>query len=122
MLKQDAVRTKAGYQTALAVVLEAHHLHLPRLPGRGGFSLFTAAFDDLSPAVYEENYTKDLPRDGVELQFATAAGKQVAFYFRAEKRGAFAQRLWVAFGGNASLALDWTRLLDTIGNPAMRFC
>jgi uncharacterized protein len=59
------------------------------------------------PRPYDESYATALPRDGVELEFATSAGKQVAFYLpRGNKR--LPKRIWIAFCGNGSLALDWT--------------
>lgn len=73
------------------------------------------------PRSYEENYTKDLPRDGVELQFATAAGNQVAFYLPRGNSARLPKRLWVAFGGNASLALEWTWFIGQDRQPGDAF-
>lgn len=49
-----------------------------------------------------------LPRDAVELTFGTMAGDQVAFYLPRGNGSRLPKRIWIAFGGNASLALEWT--------------
>ena len=63
------------------------------------------------PYAYPPNYTERLPPDGIELQFVTLAGKQTAFYLPHGLDRQAPQRIWVAFCGNASLALDWTYLI-----------
>lgn len=63
------------------------------------------------PRPYSSRYANSLLPDGVELPFEASFGKQVAFYL---PRGLGAQlpaRIWVAFCGNGSLALDWTGLI-----------
>jgi uncharacterized protein len=63
------------------------------------------------PRPYDADYENALPHDIVELHFTTIAGKQVAFYLPAESAERLPRRIWVAFCGNGSLALDWTWLL-----------
>jgi pimeloyl-ACP methyl ester carboxylesterase len=63
------------------------------------------------PRPYSAAYAKLLPRDGVELSFHTAAGKQVAFYLPRGLGQKVPKRLWIAFCGNGSFALDWTALI-----------
>jgi fermentation-respiration switch protein FrsA (DUF1100 family) len=63
------------------------------------------------PYAYPPNYAQKLPPDAVELSFKTVAGKQTAFYLPRGAGEQLPQRLWVAFCGNASLALDWTDLI-----------
>jgi pimeloyl-ACP methyl ester carboxylesterase len=63
------------------------------------------------PRRYDAGYKNALPHDAVELLFATIAGKQVAFYLPAQSTDRLPKRIWVAFCGNGSLALDWTWLL-----------
>src|ERR1043165_7808507 len=63
------------------------------------------------PRPYDARYANFLPRDGVELSFRTTAGKQVAFYLPRGMGQQIPKRLWIAFCGNGSLALDWTGLI-----------
>ncbi|HEU5313662.1 MAG TPA: alpha/beta hydrolase [Candidatus Udaeobacter sp.] len=51
------------------------------------------------------------PHDVLELHFTTIASEQVAFYFPDESTDRLPKRIWVAFCGNGSLALDWMWLL-----------
>lgn len=73
------------------------------------------------PRPYAEDYAKALPRDGVELQFTTAAGNQVAFYLPRGNGARLPKRLWVVFGGNASLALEWTWFIGQDRQPGDAF-
>jgi pimeloyl-ACP methyl ester carboxylesterase len=73
------------------------------------------------PRAYGERYKSGLARDAVELSFTAAAGKQTAFYFPRGHGGAMPVHLWVAFGGNATLALDWCWFLAQDRNPADAF-
>jgi uncharacterized protein len=63
------------------------------------------------PRPYKPGSENALPPDAVELHFATIAGKQVAFYLPGQSGNRFPKRIWVAFCGNGSLALDWMWLL-----------
>jgi pimeloyl-ACP methyl ester carboxylesterase len=63
------------------------------------------------PRPYDAHYAKLLPADGVELPFTTVAGKQVAYYLPRGLGTDLPKRIWVAFCGNGSLALDWTGLI-----------
>jgi len=63
------------------------------------------------PRPYDDRYAHVLPSNGVELQYSTAAGKQCAFYLQRGETTSLPKRLWVAFCGNGSLALDWTRFI-----------
>ena len=63
------------------------------------------------PRPYDTRYANFLPPDGVELSFRTGAGKQVAFYLPRGLGDQMPKRLWIAFCGNGSLALDWTGLI-----------
>jgi pimeloyl-ACP methyl ester carboxylesterase len=63
------------------------------------------------PRPYEARYANFLPPDGVELSFPIAGGNQVAFYLPRGSGRKIPKRLWVAFCGNGSLALDWTGLV-----------
>lgn len=63
------------------------------------------------PRPYDARYANFLPPDGVELSFQTGASKQVAFYLPRGLGRQMPQRLWIAFCGNGSLALDWTGLI-----------
>jgi uncharacterized protein len=73
------------------------------------------------PRPYDARYANFLPRDGVELSFRTAAGKQVAFYLPRGLGKQIPKRLWIAFCGNGSLALDWTGLIGHDRKPGDAF-
>jgi uncharacterized protein len=61
------------------------------------------------PRPYDESYVYSLPADGVEINYTVANARYVAFYVPGTKQ--MPKRLWVAFCGNGSLALDWTSIL-----------
>jgi len=63
------------------------------------------------PRPYDANYATALPPGVVELTFNTLAGKQAAFYLPRGAGSGLPKRIWVAFCGNGSLALDWTWLI-----------
>jgi fermentation-respiration switch protein FrsA (DUF1100 family) len=63
------------------------------------------------PRPYDSSYAGALSADGVELSFTTVAGKQIAFYLSRGVGKGLPKRIWVAFCGNGSLALDWTWLI-----------
>jgi pimeloyl-ACP methyl ester carboxylesterase len=62
------------------------------------------------PRPYDTSYAHALPPGAEEIRYALPFGKQVAFYIPAHDRPV-PERVWVAFCGNASLALDWTTIL-----------
>jgi uncharacterized protein len=61
------------------------------------------------PRPYDESYVYSLPGNGVEINYSVANAKYVAFYVPGIHPTP--KRLWVAFCGNGSLALDWTSIL-----------
>lgn len=61
------------------------------------------------PRPYDASYARSLPPQGVEIEYQTSEGKQTAYYLPGSER--IPKRLWLAFCGNASLALDWTMAL-----------
>ena len=61
------------------------------------------------PRPYDESYAYALPADGVEINYTLSGAKYSAFYlFRGKSPP---NRIWLAFCGNGSLALDWTTIL-----------
>jgi len=63
-----------------------------------------------------------LPDRGQTIEYRTGQGKQLAFYLPpAEGVGRLPDRLWLMFGGNASLALDWLDFLNDFPDPAAAF-
>lgn len=61
------------------------------------------------PRPYDESFVYALPANGVEINYTVANAKYVAFFVPGIQ--ATPKRLWVAFCGNGSLALDWTTIL-----------
>src|SRR5207237_4920352 len=63
------------------------------------------------PRPYGAGYAQALPTNGEEIFYTLPFGKQTAFYIPARNNGRLPSRLWIAFCGNGSLALDWTTIL-----------
>jgi uncharacterized protein len=61
------------------------------------------------PRSYDDNYVYALPADGEEIHYAVGAAKFTAYFIPGAKP--LPNRIWVAFCGNGSLALDWTSIL-----------
>src|SRR5438445_6016348 len=61
------------------------------------------------PRPYDDSYVYALPARGVEINYTVAGGKYVAYYIPGSQK--LPKRLWLAFCGNGSLALDWTTIL-----------
>ena len=53
------------------------------------------------------------------LRYQTAEGSQTAYYLPPENNSV--QRVWVLFGGNAGLALDWLGLLAQVSSAGVGF-
>lgn len=65
------------------------------------------------PRPYEVDTRSLLAPGGVELPYQTGCGRQSAFIVPPRRNaGGCPARLWVCFGGNASLALDWVSLVN----------
>jgi pimeloyl-ACP methyl ester carboxylesterase len=60
------------------------------------------------PRPYRAHDLKRLPAQALELNYLTPAGRQYAFYLPPRRKGLLPARIWVAFCGNGSVALDWT--------------
>ena len=63
------------------------------------------------PRPYDPSYAQSLPPTGEEISFSLPFGKQTAFYVRPRNGTRVPARIWFAFCGNGSLALDWTTIL-----------
>jgi pimeloyl-ACP methyl ester carboxylesterase len=61
------------------------------------------------PRPYDESYAYALPGDGVEIDYTVGGAKYTAYYLPGGKP--LPKRVWLAFCGNGSLALDWTSIL-----------
>src|SRR5207237_3827932 len=61
------------------------------------------------PRAYDESYAYAFPANGVEINYTVATTKYCAYYIPAT--APTPKRLWIAFCGNGSLALDWTTIL-----------
>ena len=61
------------------------------------------------PRPYDPSYAQVLPANGEEISYTLPFGKQTAFYIPARDNGRLPARLWIAFCGNGSLALEQLR-------------
>jgi alpha-beta hydrolase superfamily lysophospholipase len=61
------------------------------------------------PRSYDESYAYAFPADGVEINYTIATAKYSAYYLPGSAPSP--KRVWLAFCGNGSLALDWTTIL-----------
>lgn len=68
------------------------------------------------PRPYLPREFQGLPSNLEELDFTTTAGSQSAFYVSPRGRNPLPDRLWVAFCGNGSLALDWNYFIRDYNN------
>jgi alpha-beta hydrolase superfamily lysophospholipase len=63
------------------------------------------------PRPYGLEYAQALPANGEEISYTLSFGTQTAFYISPRNGARSPARLWIAFCGNGSLALDWTTIL-----------
>jgi len=61
------------------------------------------------PRPYDDSYVYALPARSIEINYTVATAKYCAFYVPGSAPQP--KRLWLAFCGNGSLALDWTSIL-----------
>jgi len=73
------------------------------------------------PRQYPAGFERLLPRGAVQLRSTTGAGLQVAFYVPPRSRDALPERVWVAFSGNGSVALDWLYFAEQAPNDSDAF-
>jgi len=73
------------------------------------------------PRPYANGFERVLPPGTIQLEYATAAGKQFAFYLPPHSGAAIPRHVWVAFSGNASVALDWLDLAESYPGDADAF-
>ena len=62
------------------------------------------------PRPYDQTFAYAFPADGVEINYLVGAAKYRAYYLPAAGKP-LPKRIWLAFCGNGSLALDWTSIL-----------
>lgn len=73
------------------------------------------------PRRYADGFESMLPPGTSRLEYTTDAGKQLAFYLPPRSGAAVPRRVWVAFSGNASVALDWLDLAESYPGNADAF-
>jgi pimeloyl-ACP methyl ester carboxylesterase len=73
------------------------------------------------PRPYDPSYAQALPVNGEEISYTRPFGKQTAFYVPAHNNGQLPARLWIAFCGNGSLALDWITIFAGYPNSNAAF-
>ncbi len=71
------------------------------------------------PRPYDATYAHALSPNGVEIAYTLPVGKQTAYYIPAREQ--WPKRIWVAFSGNGSLALDWTTVFAGYPNNGDAF-
>lgn len=71
------------------------------------------------PRPYWPGYADALPQKPAEIEYTVPFGKQTAYYIPA--KDAVPKRLWVAFSGNASLALDWAIVFNGFPDKSAGF-
>jgi uncharacterized protein len=71
------------------------------------------------PRPYDATYARALPSNGVEINYSLPVGKQTAYYIPGREQ--WPKRIWVAFCGNGSLALDWTTVFAGYPNNGDAF-
>ena len=62
------------------------------------------------PRPYDESFAYAFPADGIEIDYRVGAAKYSAYYLPGGGKP-LPKRIWLAFCGNGSLALDWTTIL-----------
>lgn len=73
------------------------------------------------PRPYDSSYSYMLPANGEELHYTLPIGEQIAFYIPATNGQPLPRRIWFAFCGNGSLALDWINILSGYQNSDEAF-
>ena len=90
-----------------------------------GYVLMLALFQHkliYHPRPYDSHeYTHLVGSEFQAIPFRTSQGEQVAFYRSPLPEGTPPEFLWVFFSGNASLALNWTWLLQQAEAPGVGF-
>ncbi|MDB6147301.1 MAG: alpha/beta hydrolase [Spartobacteria bacterium] len=71
------------------------------------------------PRPYDSSYRNALPDNGIEIISMLPIGEQTAYYIPGHEK--VPTRVWVAFCGNGSLALDWTTILANYPNNGDAF-
>ena len=61
------------------------------------------------PRPYPSGYERALPANAIQIDYDVPFGRQTAFYVPGKEP--LPKRIWAAFCGNGSLALDWTGIL-----------
>jgi len=73
------------------------------------------------PRSYGRNEIVVLQRVPVQLHFKTSQGEQTAFYLPPAAGISQPEKMWVMFGGNGSLALDWRGVISKTAGPGDGF-
>jgi pimeloyl-ACP methyl ester carboxylesterase len=73
------------------------------------------------PRGYPAGFERMLPPGTSQIEYSIAAGRQVAFYVAPRSGETTPARLWVAFTGNASVALDWLYIIEQWPNKSDGF-
>ena len=67
---------------------------------------------------YDGNYRKELPSNAIQLDYRIEVGRQTIFYIPsrlAPRRPP--DRLWMLYGGNGTVALEWLDLIRDAADP-----
>jgi uncharacterized protein len=74
------------------------------------------------PVRYSTAQLEEARNAGVqEVKFQTRQGNQAAFFFRQEHRETTPENLWLVFGGNGDVALEWLPMVRSFPGPRTGF-
>jgi len=106
---QDSFLERARKSTRLRKIIRVFVVICVLLLGALSILYFRQHSFVYHPRPYDDSYVYALPALAVEINYTVATAQYCAFYIP----GSVPQpkRLWLAFCGNGSLALDWTSIL-----------
>lgn len=76
------------------------------------------------PRLYREDVLANAPQRAVKIEYKISCGQQTSWYVpprSATDPQALPARLWIMFGGNGSLALHWSHVIEASPDPDAGF-
>ena len=106
---QDSFLERARKSTRFRKIIRAFVVVCVLLLGAFSILYFRQHSFVYHPRPYDDGYVYSLPARSIEINYTVATAKYCAFYIPGSAPQP--KRLWLAFCGNGSLALDWTSIL-----------